>query len=669
MTTTSWAFCPWATSQRSSRPATPTWLCWRSPSTSPGTTTATSGASSSPAWCAALAPHTQRPTHVSAPCTTSLGHHQRHAWGLGTTMATHGASSPPLMVHPTCAPQHQYHRSHVTHENMPTGPGSSTCADITTAASGASRFPAGCAPLASGMQVHIRFSCQPSLSKAVHTHDALCRGTGAEGQSGCMCPTAPSLLPAAAGQHCRPAGWGAWNARLSSYAHARVPRHSCQHPSMPRPQAALRGALPSVTYPLFWKCTQVGVMRTNRLKPSTHAQVGVMHTNYTELAIRTGGFGVGYLMCGLMHTINWCLCGMHCHRVRTRWARTHSCTAQPGLCGTPEDAAGWAAPRLSATCAVGCSSSPVLLCCRTTAWMGGGQRRLRLHAQLREPQLHALRCACSACPGRHGRLWLSVGLGVQDWRPESSEPGRCPQVVKLSGAVQRLPREVIENVHGVAPRFLDMPEGEPRVQGLGCSRRGSGLGWAGPDLACSMPRQQAGAEPWAGTALGHAHAAPSAAARGCTWLPGAQHAALCVCSSVHPAGRPHTSLLPARLLLWHTAAASAAAALVPEEAAAAQRAGETSARAPTAWARWSGARAGSSCCGCWPTHAAQAPRQRVPPGRFRGGRSARPRCAPLMAVNTRVKLPPQPCGLNPVAGPWSSVHGACPQHPRACPAT
>ena len=40
-----------------------------------------------------------------------------------------------------------------------------------------------------------------------------------------------------------------------------------------------------------------------------------MHTNYTELAIRTGGFGVGYCMCGLMHSINWCLCGMHCHRV------------------------------------------------------------------------------------------------------------------------------------------------------------------------------------------------------------------------------------------------------------------------------------------------------------------------------------------------------------------
>ena len=42
-----------------------------------------------------------------------------------------------------------------------------------------------------------------------------------------------------------------------------------------------------------------------------------MHTNYTELAIRTGGFGVGYLMCGLMHSINWCLCGMHTHRVRS----------------------------------------------------------------------------------------------------------------------------------------------------------------------------------------------------------------------------------------------------------------------------------------------------------------------------------------------------------------
>lgn len=40
-----------------------------------------------------------------------------------------------------------------------------------------------------------------------------------------------------------------------------------------------------------------------------------MHTNYTELAIRTGGFGVGYLLCGLMHSINWCLCGMHCHQV------------------------------------------------------------------------------------------------------------------------------------------------------------------------------------------------------------------------------------------------------------------------------------------------------------------------------------------------------------------
>lgn len=33
------------------------------------------------------------------------------------------------------------------------------------------------------------------------------------------------------------------------------------------------------------------------------------------------------------------------------------------------------------------------------------------------------------------------------------------QIIKLSGAVQKLPREVIENVHGVAPRFLDMPEG------------------------------------------------------------------------------------------------------------------------------------------------------------------------------------------------------------------
>ena len=39
-----------------------------------------------------------------------------------------------------------------------------------------------------------------------------------------------------------------------------------------------------------------------------------MHTNYTELAIRTGCFGIGYLLCGLMHRINWCLCGMHCHQ-------------------------------------------------------------------------------------------------------------------------------------------------------------------------------------------------------------------------------------------------------------------------------------------------------------------------------------------------------------------
>ena len=48
-----------------------------------------------------------------------------------------------------------------------------------------------------------------------------------------------------------------------------------------------------------------------------------MHTNYTELAIRTGGFGVGYLLCGLMHSINWCLCGMHCHQVCSRLAMMH----------------------------------------------------------------------------------------------------------------------------------------------------------------------------------------------------------------------------------------------------------------------------------------------------------------------------------------------------------
>lgn len=62
-----------------------------------------------------------------------------------------------------------------------------------------------------------------------------------------------------------------------------------------------------------------------------------MHTNYTELAIRTGGFGVGYVMCGLMHTINWCLCGMHCHRVRCSFS-TFSITC---LCFTLVHATSW----------------------------------------------------------------------------------------------------------------------------------------------------------------------------------------------------------------------------------------------------------------------------------------------------------------------------------------
>ena len=33
------------------------------------------------------------------------------------------------------------------------------------------------------------------------------------------------------------------------------------------------------------------------------------------------------------------------------------------------------------------------------------------------------------------------------------------QIIKLSNAVQKLPREVTENVHGVAPSFLELPPG------------------------------------------------------------------------------------------------------------------------------------------------------------------------------------------------------------------
>ena len=44
-------------------------------------------------------------------------------------------------------------------------------------------------------------------------------------------------------------------------------------------------------------------------------QVGVMHTNYTELSRRTLGGPVGALVGGISHVMNGLLCSIHTHKV------------------------------------------------------------------------------------------------------------------------------------------------------------------------------------------------------------------------------------------------------------------------------------------------------------------------------------------------------------------
>ena len=67
------------------------------------------------------------------------------------------------------------------------------------------------------------------------------------------------------------------------------------------------------------------------------------------------------------------------------------------------------------------------------------------------------------------------------------------QIIKLSGAVQRLPREVVENVHGVAPRFLELPPGMPcqSFHLVSCTNMQSVAVTLGPlctDLLTSQPQ-------------------------------------------------------------------------------------------------------------------------------------------------------------------------------------
>ena len=107
-------------------------------------------------------------------------------------------------------------------------------------------------------------------------------------------------------------------------------------------------------------------------------------------------------------------------------------------------------------------------CCSSSSFMGSAwNQRPAYHKYSSLPWHH---CAalqqkpCAAWP--HGHC-LNFALRLLPSSPGETllrAAHRRPravrvQIIKLSGAVQKLPREVVENVHGVAPRFLELPPG------------------------------------------------------------------------------------------------------------------------------------------------------------------------------------------------------------------